>query len=331
MPIPVLRRTQESGTEPQALRPQPPVPEEWQHTYVSITGRNGEGEEIPLTGFQSGAWPSIVIQPGATGLDMPPFEIHADDSPNLDGSIYRGNRAGAREILLPVFIYGIDRKTLKEFKRKLAAALNPRNGYCVLSFTEGDGRPRRLRVFYRGGMEGSEDTGSSGFRWVSYGVQLTALDPWFFGDTDVIPSWDVGTSKPFLGPKFFPLTLGKGDVATSTLTVENPGDIEAWPVWTLTGPLRSFKFTGPDKTSWGIKENVGGPDALATGRTLTVDCRPGYKTLVDDKGKNYFPDLDASPSLWAVPAGESIVKTNLVAGSGTASVSMRLTPRYASY
>ncbi|WP_019984541.1 phage tail domain-containing protein [Streptomyces sp. Amel2xE9] len=298
---------------------------------MSITGANGEGEEIPLTGFQSAAWPAIVLQPGATGLDMPPFELHTDDSPNLDGGSFRSARAAARPILLPVFVYGIDRKTLRSFKRKLANALNPKSGYCVLTFVEQDGVARHLKCYYAGGMEGNEAIDSSGFKWVSYGIQLSALDPWFYSDTEVAANWNFGAAHPFLGNPFLPIQLSQGTANLGAITVTNPGDIEAWPVWTITGPLRSLKFTGPDGTSWGFPAQSGGVDFLMNGRTLTVDCRPGYKTITDDQGKNYFPLLSPNPSLWSVPPGTSIIQTDLVAGSGTPTVAMRLVPRYSTY
>ncbi|MFJ8699466.1 phage tail domain-containing protein [Streptomyces ardesiacus] len=327
MPIPVRPKVPVSVS----FKSPVPVPEDWQNTYVSIRGANGQGEEIPLTGIQNSAWPTIVLQPGPQGLDLPPFELHADNSPNLDGSMYRGTRASARQVMLPVFVYGIDRKTLKEFKRKLANALNPKAGYCVLTFIEQDGVVRRLQCYYAGGMEGNESTGGAGFTWVSYGLQLTAMDPWFYGDLEVAANWSFGTAQPFLKNPFFPVTLSSGTAATDTISVSNPGDIEAWPVWTFTGPLKSFQLTGPDGSKFGIPEQAGGADALQAGRTLTVDTRPGYKTVLDDKGVNYFPLMNPAPSLWSLPPGVSTVKTSLVSGSGTPTVNVKLTPRYATY
>lgn len=328
MPIPALPAIPVSEARPGTPVP---VPERWQHTYVSIQGANGQGEIIPLTGLGSGSWPAIVLQPGVSGLDLPPFELHADDSPNLDGSSFRSVRATARQILLPVFVYGIDRRTLRQFKRKLANALNPKAGYCVLTFIEQDGVPRRLQCYYAGGMEGNESSDAAGFKWVTYGIQLTAMDPWFYGDTEAVTKWAFGTSQPFLASPFFPLKLGAGEQVTNTIKVTNPGDIEAWPVWTITGPLKSFEFIGPDGSKFGIPAQAGGANALQPGRTLTVDTRPGYKTLLDDQGTNYFPLLDSAPSLWSVPPGTSTVTANLVAGSGTPMVSARLVPRYATY
>lgn len=329
MPIPATK----TGSEGDVGSPSPivPVPEDWQHTYVSLRGANGQGEVIPLTGLTNGSWPAIVLQPGVSGLDLPPFELHADDSPNLDGSSFRSTRAASRQILLPVYVYGIDRRTLREFKRRLANVLNPRNGYCTLTFIEQDGVPRRINCYYAGGMEGNESADAAGFRWISYGIQLTAMDPWFYGDTEVSARWSFGSAMPFLGSSFFPLQLGSGTQATNTIEVDNPGDVEAWPIWTITGPLKSFELTGPDGSKFGIPAQAGGLDVLPAGRTLTIDTRPGYKTVRDDQGNNYFPQLGASPSLWSVPPGISTVKTDLVAGSGTPSVMVRLEPRYATY
>ncbi|MFG3176582.1 phage tail domain-containing protein [[Kitasatospora] papulosa] len=328
MPIPVRSIPNGEAPSPGVTYP---VPERWQRTYVSIRGRNGEGEEIPLTGLRSRAWPAMVLQPGATGLDLPTYSVHMDESPNLDGSTVRGARASARQILLPCFVYGIDRKTLRQLKAKLADALNPKNGYSVLTFIEQNGEPRRLKCYYVGGMEGSEAVGASGFTWISYGIQLIAADPYFYGDTATAASWSFGTDQPLLGSSFLPITLAKGTVSTGTLTIENPGDIEAWPVWEITGPLKRFKFTGPDGTSFGIPDQPSGLDALPSDRTLTVDCRPGYKTVRDDTGKIYFPLLSANPSLWSVPSGTSTATADLLSGSGSPTVKMSLYPRYLTY
>ncbi|MGJ3559637.1 phage tail domain-containing protein [Streptomyces sp. INA 01156] len=123
-----------------------------------------------------------------SGLDLPPFELNSDDSPNLDGASFRSTRAAARPILLPVYVYGIDRRTLRQFKRKLANALNPKAGYCVLTFVEQDGVPRRIQCYYAGGMEGNESADAAGFKWITYGIQLMAMDPWFYGDTESLPT-----------------------------------------------------------------------------------------------------------------------------------------------
>jgi len=300
---------------------------------VSITGRNGEGEEIPLTGFSNSLWPGIIMMPGATGLDAPPFELHADDSPNLDGGIFRDARAVAREIMLPIYLYGIDRRTIRDMKSRLVSSLNPKKGYCVLKFVEGDSTPRYLRCYYKAGMEGSEAQDDAGFTWKKFGIQLTAYDPYFYSDDVQVAQWAFGSGTPFLSDTnpFFPLHLNVGIVGGSKVDITNPGDIEAWPKWELTGPIKAFQFISPDGKSFGISASGDGSDVVPLNRTLIIDTRPGYKTLRDDQGTNYWPKLDSNPELWPIPEGQSTCTVNLVPGATTARVRVSFQPRYEGY
>ncbi|MDX3206069.1 phage tail domain-containing protein [Streptomyces scabiei] len=313
--------------------PQPPDRVVWQRTFVSITGNNGEGEEIPLTGFSGGAWPSIFMLPGATGLDSPPMELHSDDSPNLDGGMFRGARATQREIMLPVFIHGIDRRSVLKLKRQLINALNPKRGYCVLKFVESNGDPRYLYCYYKSGVEGSEATDQAGFTWAKYGIQLTAFDPWFYSDEVTVASWKFEAAKPFFnnGGTFLPPSLSEGLPSETIVSVTNPGDIEAWPTWEITGPVKQLTLTNVFGESFQIGPLGTGADVIPTGRTLIVDSRPGYKTLKDDLGTNYYPLLAPNPVLWNIPPGDSLIDVDLVAGSGPASISISFNPRYESY
>jgi hypothetical protein len=313
----------------------------WGRTYVSITGKNGEGEEIALTNFRDSRWPGIFMMPGATGLDAPPFELHADDSPNLDGGIFRDARAVSREIMIPIFLHGIDRKTIRELKRKLVSSLNPKKGFCVLKFVEGDAVPRYLKCYYKGGMEGSETEDQSGFTWKKYGLQFTAYDPWFYGDDVQVAEWAFGTGEAFLHPtSFFPLHLNAGIVIGTEVDVDNIGDVEAWPRWELTGPIKGFKFTSPEielpdgskvTYSFGISPDGSGTDIVPAGRVLTIDTRPGFKSLRDNLNTNYWPLLDDSPQLWPLPEGESVCSVDILPGSSNAKVRLIFQPRYEGY
>lgn len=300
---------------------------------MSIRGKNGEGEEIPLTDFTNSRWPGIVMMPGATGLDAPPFELHSDDSPNLDGGIFRDARAVAREIMVPIYLHGIDRRTIRDLKSRLVSNLNPKKGYCVLKFIEGDGVPRYLKCYYKNGMEGSEATDQAGFTWKKFGIQLTAYDPYFYSDDVQVASWEFGGGEPFLSNTegFYPLRINAGMVSGSEVIVQNPGDVEAWPRWELTGPIRGFKFTSPTGQSFGVTAPQDGSNTVPGGRTLTVDTRPGFKSLRDDLGTNYWPDLDPNPELWAIPEGESTCTVDIVPGSSTAKVRLVFQPRYEGY
>lgn len=331
MPIPVPVR---ATPTPVVALPAPPVPVKWARTSVSVIGNNGEGEEISLTAFRDREWPSIFMQPGATGLDMPPFALFSDDSPNLDGSIYRSARASAREVMIPVFLYGIDRQTINRLKRKLFQSLNPKRGYCVLKFTEGSTFTRTLKCYYKGGMEGSEGVDASGFTWAKYGLTFTAMDPWFYQDREEVTRWDFGVGAPFLSTSqaFFPMRLTAGVMgAGEGLVITNPGDIEAWPIWKLYGPIKSFALTSPYGEVVKASPPADGSDLVPTGRVLTIDTRPGQKTVLDDLGNNYWSKLDTAPQFWSVEPGDTTATVSVVTGSGKASVVLAYLPRYASF
>jgi hypothetical protein len=305
----------------------------WERTYVSIRGKNGEGEEIPLTDFSNSKWPGIFMMPGATGLDAPPFELHSDDSPNLDGGMFRDARAVAREIMLPIYLHGIDRQTVKELKKRLVSALNPKKGFCVLKFVEGDGVPRYLKCYYKSGMEGSEAQDQSGFTWKKFGIQLTAFDPYFYSDDVQVAQWVFGGGKAFFSTTeaFYPLRLNAGMVAGSSVDVSNPGDVEAWPRWELEGPIKGFTFASPDGQSFGVTPPSNGSDVVPAGRTLTIDTRPGFKSLRDDVNTNYWPVLDPNPQLWSLPEGHSTCTVDILPGATGAKVRLIFQPRYEGY
>ncbi|MEU9404779.1 phage tail domain-containing protein [Streptomyces sp. NPDC048281] len=300
-----------------------------------MIGNNGQGEPISLTSFSDRGWPSMLLQPGATGLDMPPFALFSDDSPNLDGSIYRSARASAREIMIPVYLYGIDRQTINQLKRKLFQALNPKRGYCLLRFTEGNHEARQLTCYYKGGMEGAEGTDTSGFTWAKYGLSFTAMDPWFYPDRQVSARWDFGTGAPLLSSSapFFPMRIMPGVMggAGTGLVITNEGDIEAWPIWTLKGPIKSFTLISPYGETIRASTPSDGSDLVPTGRTLTIDTRPGYKLVQDDLGTNYWAKLDAAPQFWSVEPGDTTASVSVVSGAGKAAVILSFTPRYASF
>lgn len=325
---------------PVPTRPTAPTPVEWGRTAISVIGRGGQGEEIPLTSFGGREWPGIILQPGATGLDMPPMTLFSDESPSLDGAIFRSARASAREIMIPVYLHGVDRQSINALKRRLFQVLNPRHGSCLLRFTEGDGQTRHLNAYYKGGMEGSENSDTAGFTWAKYGLQFSALDPWFYLDHPQTVRWDFGVGESLVSAtsSFFPMHISRGVMGGpgELLLISNPGDIEAWPIWTLTGPIKSFRLTGPptgvNPQGASIRGDapVDGSDIVAAGRVLTIDTRPGKKTVADDQGVNYWNRLSANPQFWSVDPGDTAASVSVVT-SGRSSVTLLFHPRYASF
>ncbi|MFE6226899.1 phage tail family protein [Streptomyces sp. NPDC057854] len=220
-------------------------------------------------------------------------------------------------------------------KRKLFQALNPKRGYCLLKFTEGSGRTRQLSAYYKGGMEGSEGTDAAGFTWAKYGLTFSALDPWFYADQSETVRWDFGAGQPLLSTTaaFFPVKISDGVMGGpgESLVITNPGDIEAWPIWKLSGPIKSFNLTSPYGETIKASPPADGSDLVPFGRTLTIDTRPGKKTVKDNLGTNYWSRLDTNPVFWSVEPGDSNASVSVVTGSGKANVVLTFQPRYASF
>src|SRR5690606_23494329 len=127
--------------------------------------------------------------------------------------------------LPPVYLHGIDRRTIREIKSRLVSSLNPKKGYCILKFIEGDASPRYLKCYYKSGMEGSEAQDQAGFTWKKFGIQLVAYEPYFYSDDVQVAQWTFGEGEPFLSTteSFFPLRINGGLLMGSEVHVTNPG------------------------------------------------------------------------------------------------------------
>jgi hypothetical protein len=83
--------------------------------------------------------------------------------------------------------------------------------------------------------------------------------------------------------------------AIGTITLDNPGDAAAWPVWMVHGPGNNFlarSVTG-EQFHW--------EGSLGVGDILTIDSKSGLVT--DQLGDNRFDDMATMPRFWSVPKG----------------------------
>lgn len=117
-----------------------------------------------------------------------------------------------------------------------------------------------------------------------------------------------------------PLVLGKS-YSTDAATLANPGDVEAWPIYTLTGPLNSWSIT--------VGTGVLAGGTLAKGDTLTIDTSPVAQTAILRKPDGSTSNVIRTLSSWGfrrIPAGDSVKLTIKLSGAGTVQVSGQ--PRY---
>jgi hypothetical protein len=188
----------------------------------------------------------------------------------------------------------------------------------VWTVTHPDGQTRTLTctAAHDGGHAYSWDPSRIG--WAAYGQGLLAEQPYWAG-APIERSWKASEPVDFFGPTGFgpPFYISSGSTFASA-EVDNPGNVEAYPAWTLTGPSTT--------ASVGVDGHVVEYAApIPDGETRIIDTRPDRLTVVDQDGNDRIDDLGGAEFV-PVPAGASVALDIAVAGAGM--VTMALTPLF---
>lgn len=258
------------------------------------------------------------LMPGIRGLEAGPIERWTSDAPGVAGTRYRGHRALPREVFLPVYLRAASSVEWAAVRRSWDAGMSP-DDEGVLTVTVA-GQRRHLPC-----------------RWVStepawtrdpllaarsaVGEYLEASGAYWQADP-ISRRWVASAEADFFMP------AGSGGVfqitpsnETGTATIANPGDVPAWPVWTVRGPLTSA-------TIGVAAAEIEIPFPLALGEWLQIDTRPDRQAVVDHTGADRVADLGAV-SFTPVPKGQSVTLSIDAIGTGTGfDVDVQLTPLY---
>lgn len=281
---------------------------------------------------------SPILQ-GAKGRFMPEFEIVSEDVPSEAGARLRSVRAKSREVVLPVMVTAATETALRVLLRAYARFLNPLNGMGTLRSTAPDGTQRDLNAMYRQGWELVEDRGQRGglgrtrAAVASYQRALlvfAAFDPYWYDTASTVVAVGAGSSPTFF--PFFPLVLAPDVISDSEPTTVT-GDVDAWPIWTVTGP-----FTEVTLSDTATGESLTLIYDMATGGILEIDTRPGYKTVrsvellsgvlgadgsVVGELANLFPYLSAESNLFSLPPGVNVLGVDVEGSTADTTVQVR--------
>lgn len=297
-----------------------PVPE----STISLTDYNE-----PASGGR------IIVMKGIQGFDAPTVDVFYDELTGLDGGLFRDTRATTREIFIPIVLWAKDRPSFLTLKRDLLARLSPIRGPGRIRVTEGDNTSRYIDCFYTSGAEGAYTEDEGGFFWQKYGLIFRAMDPFWYDDVPVQINWtsEAADLKSFFGDgtePFLGLRLNPSRSINGSTSITSVGDYEAWPTWTITGPVDgvSMEVSGASVGSFALNTS------LASGEVLYVDTRPSRRRILklDNPpiiaGQNYWRALNPGDSFWSLRSGESQITINAGSvGPGT-SISMNYRPRY---
>lgn len=252
---------------------------------------------------------------GVQGRFMPPVNLVEDTVPFQVGTRLRAVMVGARDVELPLTVFGADELGLRTRVRSLLRQFDPTRGDGYLQVTAPDGTMRRLKCRYSGGLSGQESRDDTGRTWQRFVLVLHAAEPLWEDTTAGATTYSTATAGAFLGSPFLRATppLLTGDALLGTRTITNDGDLPAYPVFTVRGPATSFVLRNVT-----TGEAITYSAALAAGDVLTIDTRPYVRSVKTADGVNRYANLSTDTVLWQLGTGATSVDLNLT-GSTTAS------------
>ena len=296
---------------PPAPPPAPYVP--WIRSVLEWIG--WDGSVWNLSDWRSGVF---AMYDGIEGLSRPTHtDWIAPMSPAMHGQQFNGFVVDPRKIFLPVFIYSdASSDAFQELDAAFWATMKP-NRPGTLRFTSTAGT-REIRARFRsdGGHSYIRDPHKAG--WARYGIELIADDP-FWTSESISQSWAQQEGRDFFGgpnskaPMFY---IGSGSQLASA-TISNPGDVDAWPIWTVTGPA-----DGPRLGVGG--RFVSAPFDVLEGQTLMINTDPTEQTAWLDGAD--VTHLLGEYSFAPIPPGEDRALGLSMSGAG--SVHVMITPRH---
>jgi hypothetical protein len=263
---------------------------------------------------------------GVTGLDAAAIVITSDDRAR-GGVKVRHIQPAERIITWPLYVYGESHQEFVEQWRAVAKAFTQttRLGPGELEIARPDGSARRVQAYYQEGFAGQA---KQGYGIYSDFAVLTLLceDPYWRDVQALSIHREYGTPADFQDP--YPTVSSSQVLGDTVLT--NPGDVEAWPSWVITGPAALVTATNnrrgesfdldPDAASISHGDLVGGEQ-------VTISTDPPQVRFQD--GSNWTGALNwPGAVLWPLDPGESEVTFQLDDSGPGSAVDLSFYPRF---
>jgi hypothetical protein len=294
--------------------------------YASVTYIDPHGVAWPMTDASAQVY---ALADGVSGLGAAPVTLTTDPLPR-GGVRLRHVQPQARTIIWPVHVEGETHQEFIDLWRAMGKAFTDtlRYGPGILDIARPDGRRRQIKVVYQDGWDGLGQAGT-GNSWDKAVVTLLAQDPYFYDPEPVVivrTFGGAGDSADFLSP--YPSVSNSQVLGATTLT--NPGDIIAWPTWTINGPASLATITNSDTgAAFAVDPNAA---AIAHGNLLAGE----YVTVITDPPAVRFGNGDVwtgslnwpSAALWGLDPGDTDVSFVLAGAADGSAVVCSFNPRY---
>lgn len=285
----------------------------------TITWITPTGTTIPFDGTAG-----LRLIEGPANRFAPPVNLSTDETPGVDGAHIRSTKYGPRTIDVAIGVEGSTATECRSRLRTLLQATAADRGAGTLRFVAPGGDTRDITAIYQGGFEGDDTNADPALTDYPFVVQFYAADPLFQASADSTDSWTVDSGVPFF--PIFPLQLSSSEVFAAP-SITNAGDVETYPVWTITGPgsvVRLSHVATGRVLAW--------DGTLGVGEVLTLDARGrGQSTtpkaaLLQD-GSNVFELLSAW-DFFPLAVGSQTVQIEMSGADANSAVSARWRHRY---
>lgn len=255
------------------------------------------------------------------GRFAPPVEFEEDGVPGQPGKQRRAARHGVKDFVLPFWVHADTAAELRTALRELVYRMDPVRGPGRIRITSPAGDQREIECSVADGMGLDEVLGESSTLTDQKVVPVfRAHMPYWQATSDTVLTFEGGETATFF--PFFPLRLSSSQVFADT-TVTNTGDIETWPVWTVSGPASAITLRNLTTGKILILNTT-----LVADETVTIDTRPGHKTVLRGDGSNAFTNLTTTSSLWPLVKGANAIRVEMASTTEVSWLRMARRTRY---
>jgi hypothetical protein len=259
----------------------------------------------------------------AEGRFAPNPIFEADGVPGQPGQRLRNVRHDVHEFNMKFWLTDVSEESLRTQLRSMIYKMDPTRGIGRLRVIAPGGDSREIFCRVAQGLGISEVLGQdSAFVDQRISARFIAHDPYWYavGDTAIVYTGDVETATFF---PFFPLRLSAGSVFVDDTSVNNPGDLEAWPVWSIEGPASNIVISNQTTVA-----SLTLSTTISLGQTVTIDTRPGAKTVLNDAGTSLFSSLSATSTLFSLARGENHLQVSMDSSTSDSAIRLAFRPRY---
>ena len=298
------------AVSPPRPAPAPPVASDW--GALSVWWEGWDGSVWDLNDRAGGV---MLLREEVEGLHNPQVTREIDTNAAVHGHRVRAWTADAREVYWPIFLFAGNTVDWLARSKAFWSTIHPDRPGTWRVRAGSEERTLRLKAVFGDPHRYPVDPLHQ--RWAKYGVTLEAEQPFWCGVPITAGPWSTEEGVEFFPDDGAPDFGISGSTAFGDAVISNPGDVDAYGVAVIDGPL--------DDVEIGVGSAViHVPFPVPDGETLRIDTDPLRPTATMG-GLDVTRDLGLQEYA-PVPPGRSVPLH--VMATGTGSIRFTLTPLY---